>query len=301
MRIILLFLLLPAIESLGQTGTLMKVNGTELFVRDVGKGSPIIIVHGGPGLSHDYFLPQLMDLAQNHRLIFYDQRASGKSSAELDSTQMRLNEFVRDIDAIRIALKLDKVTVMAHSWGGLLAMKYAVAYPSSLRSLILLNTVAPKSGEFDKEIAANAKSRTTKTDSTRRANILSSPQFKAGDPQAMSDLFKLTFGLSFYDKSYLDSLTMVLPPDFMQKRSKLFMLRKDLSQYDLYDDIKRIAVPTLIVHGDFDSIPMEVAQKIQASIPKSKLVVIKGAGHFPFVEKRVEFNKQVNAFLGGVR
>src|SRR6478609_303987 len=98
---------------------LLKVNGTTLYVKVLGKGSPIIVVHGGPGLNHSYFLPHLNSLAATHQLIFYDQRACGKSSVDLDSTQMNLDWFVRDIEGIRKELKLGKVTILAHSWGGI--------------------------------------------------------------------------------------------------------------------------------------------------------------------------------------
>src|SRR5688572_792263 len=76
------------------TEGLLPINGTELQVKTIGSGSPIIVVHGGPGLNYSYFLPQLADLSKKHRLIFFDQRASGKSSADLDSAQMTLEMMV---------------------------------------------------------------------------------------------------------------------------------------------------------------------------------------------------------------
>ena len=77
---------------------LRNINGTELFVKTMGKGEPILIVHGGPGLSHDYYLPHLDTLAQDHQLIFYDQRVSGASSMNVDSSNITLDAFIKDIE-----------------------------------------------------------------------------------------------------------------------------------------------------------------------------------------------------------
>lgn len=127
---------------------LLKINGTELNVNSIGQGRPILVVHGGPGLNHNYFLPHLQKLAATHRLILIDQRACGKSSAALDSSQMTLDWLLRDMESIRNELKLGRVSVMAHSWGGLLGLLYASRYPNSVNALILANTVSPKVGEF---------------------------------------------------------------------------------------------------------------------------------------------------------
>lgn len=161
--------------------TLLPINGTSIFIREIGKGSPIIIVHGGPGLNHSYFLPHLNSLAKKNRLIFYDQRACGNSSGMLDSTQMSLSLFVEDIEEIRKNLKLGKVAILAHSWGGLVAMNYASKYSQNISALILSNSVSPKFGEFEKETNQRLKLRVPVEDSILRSEILKSAEFKSGN------------------------------------------------------------------------------------------------------------------------
>lgn len=276
---------------------LLKINGTEINVRIIGKGSPLLVVHGGPGLNHSYFLPHFNKLSSKHRLIFIDQRACGKSAGSLDSTQMSLDWFVKDMEAVRIELKLGKVSVLAHSWGGLLGMLYASKYPESIRSLILSNSVSPKVGEYDRQTNQIVNSRYSKEDSILRSETLQSKSFRDGDLEVYKLLFKISFKQSFFNKRYIDSLNLLLPSDFIQKRKTLFFMTKELSNYDFYFDLRKINCPTLIIHGDYDAIPIELAQNINKSIRKSTLVVIKNAGHFPFIEEKSAFFNRVENFL----
>jgi proline iminopeptidase len=278
---------------------LLKVNNTEINVRVVGLGSPILIVHGGPGLNHTYFLPHLIKLSNEHQLIFIDQRACGKSSGTLDSTQMSLDWLVKDMEAIRDQLNLGKVSILAHSWGALLGLLYSARYPENIRCLIIANSVSPKAGEYDQRTNEIINSRYSKADSMLRDQTLRSPAFKRGDVEAYNQLFKLSFKQSFYNKLYIDSLNLVLPPDFLQKRNVLFFMAKELSAYDFYPELKKIKCRTLIIHGDYDAIPVELAQKINQGIFHSELLVIKNAGHFPFIEQNEKFIRGVNKFLNG--
>lgn len=277
--------------------TLLAVNGTKLYIKEIGTGSPIIVVHGGPSLNHSYFFPHLNSLAKKHRVIFYDQRACGNSSGDLDSTQMNLHLFVEDIEAIRESLNLGKISILAHSWGGLVAMKYAVKYSKNISSLILSNSVSPKFGEFEKETNQRLKLRTSKEDSLLRSDIIKSAEFKSGDLQSYTKLFKLSFKPSFYYGSSLNKMQLTLPPDFLSKRKVLFYMSKELSGYDFYHDLQTITCKTLIIHGDYDGMPLELSEKIQRSIANSKLVVIKKAGHFPFIDRHKNYTDVVNRFI----
>jgi proline iminopeptidase len=278
---------------------LLKVNNTEINVRVVGRGSPILIVHGGPGLNHTYFLPHLIKLANEHQLIFIDQRACGKSSGTLDSTQMSFNWLVNDMEAIRQQLKLGKVSILAHSWGTLLGLLYGVCYPENIRYLIIANSVSPKSGEYDQRTNEIINSRYSKADSMLRDQTLRSQAFERGDVEAYNLLIKLSFKQTFYNELYIDSLNLMLPSDFLQKRNVLFFMSKELSAYDFYPQLKKIKCRTLIIHGDYDAIPVELSQKINHAIFHSKLLVIKNAGHFPFIEQSEKFVSAVNKFLNG--
>jgi proline iminopeptidase len=277
--------------------TLLPVNGTSLFVREIGAGSPIIVVHGGPGLNHSYFMPHLNSLTKKHRLIFYDQRACGNSSGSLDSAQMNLKLFVEDIEQIRLKLNLGKVTIIAHSWGGLVAMNYVSKYSENISALILSNSVSPKFGEFEKETNQRLKLRIPAEDSVLRSEILKSAEFKSGNLESYTKLFKLSFKPSFYYSSSLEKMQLILPADFLAKRKILFFMTKELSAYDFYSNLKNITCPVLVIHGGYDGMPLELSQKIQSHITNAKLVIIKDAGHFPFIDKPKKYNEVVARFL----
>ena len=110
-----------------------------------GQGYPIIVLHGRTGLDHGYFLPQLSKLGEDHRLFFFDQRASGKSSAAIDTNSMTIDNFVEDLEGLRRGFHPGKMNLLGHSWSGLVAMFCAVKYPDSLNSLILVNTTPESS------------------------------------------------------------------------------------------------------------------------------------------------------------
>lgn len=277
--------------------TLLPINGTSLFIREIGKGSPIIVVHGGPGLNHSYFLPHLNSLATKYRLIFYDQRACGNSSGNIDSAQMSLSLFVEDIEEIRKSLKLGKIGILAHSWGGLVAMNYASKYSNNLSALILSNSVSPKFGEFEKETNQRLKLRIPIEDSILRSDILQSADFKSGDLQAYTNLFKLSFKPSFYYSSSLEKMQLILPDDFLAKRKALFFMTKELSTYDFYDNLKTISCPVLVIHGGYDGMPLELSKKIHNHIANSRLIIIKDAGHFPFIDQPKKYSAVVGVFL----
>ncbi|MBX2913704.1 MAG: alpha/beta fold hydrolase [Cyclobacteriaceae bacterium] len=276
---------------------LVNVNNVEINVRTIGKGSPILIVHGGPGLNHSYFLPHFKELESKYQLVFIDQRACGKSSGNLDSTQMTIDWFVRDIEAVRKELKLGKVSVLAHSWGGLLGMLYAARYPQNIRSLIISNSVSPKQGEYDQQINQTVSGRYSYEDSTLRSQTINSKAFKEGDLEVYKILFKISFKQTFKEQAYIDSLNLYLPSDFHQKRKTLDFMSKELASYNFYPQLKRIKCRTLIIHGDYDAIPVDLAQNLNRSISLSQLFVISNAGHFPFIEQKRVFFDLIERFI----
>lgn len=132
-------------------------NNSDVYYKTIGEGEPLLIIHGGPVLDHSYFLPHLEPLAKDCQLIFYDQRACGRSSVAIDSASMNLDGFVEDIEYIRRSLNLEKINVLGHSWGGLIAMKYGIAHDDKLDRMILSSPMAPSTLDWMKENAEVAK------------------------------------------------------------------------------------------------------------------------------------------------
>ena len=207
-----------------------------------------------------------------------------------------MDHFVEDLDGIRQAFKLDKMNLMAHSWGGVLAMFYARKYPRNLKSLILVNT-SPGSSELQQQSAPLLASRFTQEDSSARVEVLQSEAFKRRDASAMSDLFRIGFRAVFYNRHLIDSLALQLPPSFAANNAKLRFLFNDLASYDLHADLAKLTCPVLILHGDSDVIVPGALEKIRDNIRDCRLVMLENCGHFPFIEAPEQFFREVRDFL----
>lgn len=280
-----------------QTGGLVALNGTELYLKTIGKGEPVLIIHGGPGLDHTYFLPQMKGLAKDHELIFYDQRASGKSASNLDSSQISIDIFVEDIEAIRKQTKQEKLNILGHSFGGILAMKYAIKHPEKVNKLILSNS-SGASSVFMKNEAKQLQERITEDDRFEQELIFKSTNFQAGKSSAYEDLFRIFFRKEFANRALANSLTLTFPASFAKNSRLLSYLSKDMgANYDFSADLKNITAPTLVVYGDYEILAESAGKQIAETIPNSEFVVLKDCGHFPFIEQPAAYFKAINDFL----
>src|SRR5258708_3842278 len=119
----------------------VDAHGALVYYKTLGRGQPLLILHGGPGASHDYFLPHLLPLARRHRLVFIDERGSGRSERLENPRTYTVENMVEDTEAVRQALGLDRVALLGHSYGGILAQAYAFKYQAHLTHLLLCSTV----------------------------------------------------------------------------------------------------------------------------------------------------------------
>jgi len=277
----------------------INVDGDSIYYKIIGNGEPLILVHGGPGLDHSYFLPQMRCLMNDYQLIFIDQRACGQSDADVDSSTISVKSFINDIDQIRQQLKLGKVNLLGHSWGGLLAMNYAIKYQTNLKTLILLNTMSPSS-EYRAQADSILNTRKNEEDSVAFAQIRASEAFKNRESSAYEDFFRVLFRREFFNKKYADSLTLTFPDSFAANSQILQHLGNDLSSYDILSDLNSVEVPTLILYGDYDPLAGIVGQKLKDNIPNSSFVIIPNCGHFPYIESQEEFVEEIRKFKSSI-
>jgi proline iminopeptidase len=118
----------------------VDAKGVLIYYQTIGQGAPLMIVHGGPGVAHDYLMPYLLPLARGNKLIFIDERGSGRSEKLEDATQYTVENVVEDVESVRQALHLGKISLMGHSYGGVLAQAYAFKYQQNLTHLVLGGT-----------------------------------------------------------------------------------------------------------------------------------------------------------------
>ena len=306
MRILVLIFLLTLHVSWAQPKSfdgLKTINGTKLYVKifeqpykaKSGKGEPLLVVHGGPGLNHTYFLPYLKSLSKWFTLILYDQRASGRSSVPSPDS-LSLAFFAEDIEGIRKDLGIEKILLLTHSWGIIPVTQYALRYPDRVKGIIFSSPV-PLSKEFDNLTREAQKLKASSRDSANRSLIIGSPDFKAGHADAYRRLMLLSFQHSFADERNLEKLNLVLRPDYKVTSQALFTgLSKDLSDYNYYGSVQRFKFPVLIQHGRQDILPLQASEKLLESIPNSRLMIYRNSGHFIFIEEPKKFRQEVTSF-----
>jgi proline iminopeptidase len=275
-----------------------SLNGTELFIKIIGKGEPLLLIHGGPGLNHQYFLPSILNLSKQYQLIFYDQRGCGQSSANQDAKSMTISRFVEDIEAIRQYFGIQQLNLLGHSWGGFLAMQYAIKYPQNLKSLLLLNS-SSASQEFRQANFKLQLSKESEEVKKEKELIKSSEDFKAKKISAYERFFQVNFKTTLFNPSLSDSLHFGLPSNYLEANKLLYLLFNDLQDYDLHPKLALVKCKVLIVRGDSDGIVKESDEKIRQSFTnaKAELIEMKNCGHFPFLEKPAEFYQIIQDFM----
>jgi len=170
---------------------LVPVNNAELFYREVGEGLPIIVIHGGPDFDHTYLLPDMDRLADSYRLIYYDQRGRGKSQGELRLEDVRIDQYIEDLEALRNHLGLETVAVLGHSWGGHVAMHYALQRPDRVSHMVLMNT-APAAYE-DTLLIQEDRLRRIAVHAEKLKALKSSLEYQTGDPETVAEYYRVMF------------------------------------------------------------------------------------------------------------
>jgi len=162
----------------------VDAHGVLIYYVEFGKGPPLMVLHGGPGADHTYFLPWLLPLARTHRLIFIDERGSGRSERLQDVSKYTVEGDVEDIEAVRVALGLGKISLLGHSCGGVLAEAYALKYQEHLSHLILNSTFA-STREMNAVLAREKAQKPP--EKLARLNQLGPPAFSARAPSGSTD------------------------------------------------------------------------------------------------------------------
>jgi proline iminopeptidase len=274
---------------------LLSLDDARLFYEVVGAGDPIIVVHGGPGLDHSYLQPGLNVLAQRNALIYYDQRGTGRSSAELDSSAINLDAFVDDIDALRQALGYERVDVLGHSFGALIAIAYARVHPESVRTLILMNPVEPGQ-RFSEQLTQRQASRRTREDSLQLAEFTAGEAFAARDPATVSEVYRILFRQALRDRARIDDLNLDLAETTAKNGGEVGrLLGESMGEVDWWEGLSEISAPTLVLHGRYDLTPAAMSQALANAIPLGRMVLLQ-SGHFPYMEDSDGLLSAIQAF-----
>jgi proline iminopeptidase len=286
-------------------------HGALIYYKSVGRGAPLMIVHGGPGASHDYFLPYLLPLMRTSRLIFIDERGSGRSSKLENPQQYTIANMVEDIETVRQALTLGKVSLLGHSYGGALAQAYALKYQKNLSHLILGSTF-PSTRELNQALA-KMKAEMDPRDRDRLNALEAAGLFGKGEMwergRYPEEYAKLAWGKGYFPYLYqgrpdpnddpLSSNTSTAWDVYREMWGSHgeFVVDGNLTEVEYLDQLSQIKVPTLIIVGDHDESDPKMSREMHEKIAGSQLVILPRSGHMTFVDQPDEFLKAISTFV----
>ncbi|HEX4683789.1 MAG TPA: alpha/beta fold hydrolase [Gemmatimonadaceae bacterium] len=262
----------------------------------------ILVLHGGPGAHHDYLLPQLLELADEYELVFYDQRGGGRSKTD-DRKPITWRTHVADLDRAIGELHLEPVVIIGYSWGGLLAMLYAIeaaaGHTEHRPQRLVLIDPAPVNREYRRIFEAEFARRNSDRGVARLRAELAESGLRERDPDAYRQrTFELSVAGYFADPSAAHDLTQFRVTGRVQQS-----VWDSLGDFDLLapGKLETVDVPTLILHGRQDPIPVESSEAAAHAMPSAELVLIDGSGHVPYVEQPAALFPPIREFLRSVR
>ncbi|MDR3610244.1 MAG: proline iminopeptidase-family hydrolase [Ignavibacteriaceae bacterium] len=288
----------------------IDANGVLIYYTTFGKGAPLFIVHGGPGASHDYFLPYLIPLARNNRLIFIDERGSGKSQKLEDVSAYTVANMVEDVEAVRKALNLGKINLLGHSYGGVLAQAYALKYQKNLSRLILCSTFhsTKKMNEVFNKMKENMTPELrNKINSLEKAGLYGNG--KDYEKQRYTQEYMISaWGDGYFPYLYqnhpdanYDPLTSgIMSWDLYRQMwgsNGEFIIDGNLKSVEYAELLPSIKVPTLITVGDHDECAPSLSEEMHKLIVGSELFILPKSGHMTFVDQPDLFINKINKFL----
>jgi len=290
----------------------VDANGVMIYYMSTGRGQPLIILHGGPGASHDYFLPYLLPMARYNRIIFIDERGSGRSQKLENPSGYTIENMVEDVEAVRQALGLGKISLLGHSYGGALAQAYALKYQRNLSHLILASTWS--STVAMNRVFVGMKQNMTPELRDRIDKLEAQGLFGHGKDyeknRYTNEYMIAAWGEGYfpyvyhnhpdpnYDPIAAGNMAWDLYREMWGQHGE-FVIDGNLKSVEYTNRLSTIKVPTLILVGEHDECDPSLSQTMHQKIAGSKLVILPNAGHMTFVDQTGMFIKTVHGFLSG--
>lgn len=275
--------------------THMQIRDASLYVKIIGQGPPLLLMHGGPGADHST-LSSLEALAESFTLVFYDHRCNGRSEGA-EVTSMTWENLTADAEGLRQALGYEKWAVLGHSFGGMVALEYALRYPQSISQLILMDTCGEANWARQKA-----------------AELLARQGYRPGEVQAARRFFQgearpeefirlmMKFGKAYYYRPNFLTLIHSLFSGGMQVRmrpeAQIYAFSKLLPGWTVMDRLGEIKTPALVLAGRDDfQFPPEHQAIMADRLPNARLEIIERAGHNAHTERPAEVTQAIQDFM----
>lgn len=271
----------------------IAIRDVSLFVRTMGAGDPMVLMHGGPGLDHTTLLG-LAPLARDYRLVFYDHRCNGRSSG--DAETMTWDNLTADADVLRATFGFDKWIVLGQSFGGQVALMYALRHPERVSQLILMDTAA------DSRWAAVHAPELLARRGYRASTVAAARRFYTGElePEQVGITVMSFLGAYYHHIGIRDLPAMIAGAFRMKRRPTAHVVGFGtlLKNWSVMDRLSEIDIPTLVVAGRDDFLfPPECQAILADRLPHATLEIIERAGHNPQDENPDAVVEVIRTFL----
>jgi proline iminopeptidase len=261
-----------------------------------GTGTPVILVHGGPGFS-SFYLKSLEALGDDRPVIRYDQLGAGRSDRMTDTALFTIAHFVRELDSLRASLGYDKVHILGHSWGTILAYEYYKAHPEHVASIVFGSACLDIPAYTRRAQALVA----TLSDSAQRA-VKAGEAARSYDGPSYQDAVNEFYGKYVFlhpvqadlDSTFTTANEAIY--NYMQGPSE-FTITGTLKDYNVTARLRSVKVPTLYTVGDVDEVGPELVKRLAAATPGAKYAVIPGSAHITTWDNPAEMLRVVREFL----
>ncbi len=288
-------------------GKYIKVNGANLWVVTVGEGDPIIFIPGGPGGAHLGYRAFDPLAESHHQLIYFDAFGRGKSDTAKNLSEYTLARDIEDIEGLRKALNLEHITVLGHSYGGLVAQGYALKYPEHLSHLILADTFhsfvmwQENDDNSNREIKTNYPEIWEQLMKRREQGAISSDKIHQQIYGQVPYGFLYAYDPSKFEggggKPYPNPNNTKLYYQMVGKDGD-FIVGSDIGTFDYRKQLKDLKMPVLIYSGRFDRVAVPwMALKFKEYCPQAQFVMFEKSGHNPQVEEPEKTFAVINDFL----
>lgn len=270
-------------------------NGIKIHYYVSGRGPVCLVPTPGWGPSINYLKNSLTPLEEKFTIVYYDTRHSGETEGPVDTTKYTSNDFIADMNALRIHLKQKKVWIMGHSMGGFQVLYYGIKYKEYLNGIIALNAMAGEDSLYNTEFKKMVMKRKGKPYFEKGSDIFFG---KDTNKYTTTEVMQYILPFYFHDERKIKEFEKLGNPNINDKVYEYTQKARFGTEY-LFPLLSKINVPTLIVCGDDDFVCDKISQadRIHKAIKKSELITIKNSGHFSWIEQPKQFFTSISSWI----
>ncbi len=260
----------------------------------------LMVLHGGPGASHDYLIPLAELSSYNINVLFYDQFGSGRSDEPNDLSKYTVDYGVEEAEEVRKQIfNDDKIVLLGHSYGGMLALAYALKYQDNLIGLIISNGLSsiPYTLQEMKRLIEElperyrlAIKRYDEMGDYEHPDYVEAVQYWIRQHVIRMDNLPEPVRISFDYASKRKTYRIMNGPNE-------FTITGTIKDWDVTDQLWRIRVPTLIITGKYDEVTPNVAELMHRNIKNSRLIMFENSSHMPMWEEKKKYLDTVKNFV----